>query len=186
MGLVIIIGLLIWGWAEMSTFIFIGSKFGGLLNFSGIVLTAFIGVFLLKHQGLSALSRIRSEIARGHTPIKSIADSISLVFGGGLMLIPGYVTDTVGLLLFIPKFRTLFGAYLLQWIRNSNRFTSYVSFGDASFKQQEHGNFDVNDRHEHFNFADRNHQAGDSNIIIEGEAEERPNIKSQLNQKNNE
>ena len=184
MGLLMIIGLLIWGWAEMSTFIFIGGKFGGLLNLLGIVLTGFIGVFLLKHQGLSALTRIRSDMARGQPPITSIADSISLVFGAGLMLIPGYVTDTLGLLLFIPGFRTVFGRYLLQWIRNSSRFTGYLNFGKASFKKRNHENFEVNDWNEHFNFTDRSHQTDDSNIIIEGEVEERPNIRSQSNQKN--
>ena len=62
------------------------------------------------------LNRVRNDLAKGHPPVISIADSISLVIGGGLMLIPGYVTDSIGLLLFIPGFRTMAGMYLLQWV----------------------------------------------------------------------
>ena len=65
------------------------------------------------------LNRVRNDVAKGHPPVMSIADSISLVIGGGLMLIPGYLTDGVGLLLFIPGFRTMAGMCLLKWVTKS-------------------------------------------------------------------
>ena len=52
MGLVIILCLLIWGWAEMSAFIYIGSEIGGLLTLLGVFVTAIFGIALLKRQGL--------------------------------------------------------------------------------------------------------------------------------------
>ena len=184
MGLFIIIGLLIWGWAEISAFNLISDEIGGFLTISGILLTAFIGIFLLKHQGLSVLARVRNDMERGRTPVTSIADSISLVFGGVLMLIPGYVTDTVGLLLFIPGFRTISGAYFLKWAGNNHRFRSYINFADVSVTPVNRRNSNMDDWQENPNFAERGGQTNDSDIIIEGEAEERPNFRSQLGRKN--
>ena len=116
MGLIFIIGLFLWGWVEISVFIFVSNEIGRLLTFLGVFLTAIIGIHFLKSRGLSVLNRVRNDLAQGHPPVISIADSISLVIGGALLLIPGYVTDSVGLLLFIPVFRTVAGMYLLQWV----------------------------------------------------------------------
>ena len=60
MGLVIILCLLIWGWAEMTAFIHIGSEIGGLLTLLGVFITAIFGIALLKRQGLSVLNQIQA------------------------------------------------------------------------------------------------------------------------------
>lgn len=155
MGFVFLIVLLIWGWAEMSAFILIGAEIGGFLTVLGIFVTAVIGVMLLKQQGLGVLNRIRTEMRAGQPPITSIADSIALVCGGMLMLVPGYVTDATGLMLFIPGIRTLAGIYILQGLGKSRRFTSYVHV-DGGFQQN-------SDFHRH---------ANDHDDIIEGEFKE--------------
>ncbi len=184
MGLFIIIGLLIWGWVEISAFNLMSNEIGVVMTLFGVFITAFIGIFLLKHQGFLVLARVRSDMARGQTPVTSIADSIALVFGGVLMLIPGYVTDTIGLLLFIPGFRTISGVYLLRWISNNRQFNSYVNFADIPFTQGDRQKSDMNDWQDYPNFSERGGQTNNSDIIIEGEAEERPNFKSQLSRKN--
>ena len=184
MGFFIIIGLLIWGWAEISTFNVISNEIGVFLTLFGVFLTAFVGIFLLKHQGFLVLARVRSDMATGQAPVTSIADSIALVFGGVLMLIPGYVTDTLGLLLFIPGFRTISGVYLLGWVSNNRRFNSYVNFADVPVTQRNRRKSDMNDWQDYPYFSKRGDQTNRSDIIIEGEAEERPNSGSQLNRKN--
>ena len=77
MRLVFIVGLLIWGWLEIIAFIFVSNEIGGLLTLLGVFLTAIIGITLLKNQGLSILNRVRNDLALGHPPVVSIADSIS-------------------------------------------------------------------------------------------------------------
>ena len=62
MGLIIILGLLVWGWAEMSTFIYVGSEIGGLLTLLGVFTTAIFGIALLKRQGLSVLNQIQADL----------------------------------------------------------------------------------------------------------------------------
>ena len=176
MALVFIGGLLFWSWIEVSAFIFVSNVVGGLLTLFGVFLTAIVGITFLKKQGLSLLNRVRSDLAKGHAPIVSIADSISLVIGGGLMLIPGYITDGIGLLLFIPGFRTMAGMYLLQWVAKKPRFSGFVNFG-GSTSARENGNqnpFGLNEQPRHQNAFDD---------VIEGEFKERPDAKSYLNQK---
>lgn len=174
MGLIIILGLLIWGWAEMSAFIYIGSEIGGLLTLLGVFVTAIFGIALLKRQGLSVLSRIQADLAMGRPPVTSIADSISMVFGGALMLIPGYVTDGIGLLFFIPGIRSLTGVYLLQWMAKNKRFTGFTNFGGASFGNATSSNLASGAAgHQHNPFTKQHHKTRDDDDIIEGEFEER-------------
>ena len=126
MGLFIFFGFILWGWAEMSAFIYIGGEIGGLFTLLGIFVTAIIGLSLLKSQGGAVLAKIRTDLAQGRAPVGSIADSMSLAVGGILMLIPGYVTDVVGILLFVPGVRTIAGAWILNHLVTSNRFKGYV------------------------------------------------------------
>ncbi|MDB3880505.1 FxsA family protein [Alphaproteobacteria bacterium] len=181
MGLIIILGLLIWGWAEMFAFIYIGSEIGGLLTFLGIFVTATLGIALLKRQGLSVLSQIQTDLAKGRAPVTSIADSISMVVGGALMLIPGYVTDVIGLLLFLPGIRTLAGVYLLQWIVRSRRFTGFTKFDSGPFNNAASGNpASGTADHQHKPFTKQQPKMTDDDDIIEGKFEERPDQDHQI------
>ena len=176
MGLVFIVFLLLWGWAEIAAFTFVSNQVGGLLTFLGVFLTAIVGITFLKNQGLSVLNQVRSDLAKGNPPVISIADSISLVVGGGLMLIPGYVTDIAGLLLFIPRFRTIVGMYILQWVAKKPRSTGFVNFGGSTFTGG-----DTNQSP--FGFSEQSRHHNDFDDVIEGEFEERLDAKSYINQK---
>ena len=176
MGLVFVGGLLFWGWIEISAFIFVSNVVGGLLTLLGVFLTAVIGITFLKKQGLSVLNRVRGDLAKGHAPVASIADSISLVIGGGLMLIPGYITDGIGLLLFIPGVRTMAGMHLLQWVAKKPHYSGFVDFGGSTLAR-ENGNQNP------FGFSEQPHQQNNFDDVIEGEFTERPDAKSDVNQK---
>ena len=166
MGFVFLFGFILWGWAEMSAFIYIGGEIGGLLTLLGVFVTAIIGLSLLKSQGMAVMARIRSDLAKGQAPVGSIADSIALAVGGVLMLVPGYVTDAIGLLLFIPCLRTIAGAWILHHLLRNNRFKSYVHVGgQAEFTSQRARSF------------------SDDDDIIEGDATERHSNKARLNKR---
>ena len=184
MGLIIILGLLIWGWAEMSAFIYIGSEIGGLLTLLGVFVTAIFGIALLKRQGLSVLSQIQADLAKGRAPVTSIADSISIFVGGALMLIPGYVTDAIGLLLCLPGIRTLASIYLLQWMTKSKRFNGFTNFGSRPFGNAASGNpASGTASHQHMPYNKQQHKMMDDDDIIEGEFEERPDYDHQIGDK---
>jgi len=183
MGLIIILSLLIWGWAEISALMYISSEIGSLLTLLGVFVTAIFGIALLKRQGLSVLSRIQADLAKGRAPVTSIADSISMVIGGALMLIPGYVTDAIGLLLFLPGIRTLAGVYLLQWIARSNRFNGFTNFGGAHFGNAASDNPASGSAGHQHNPSTKQQRKTRDDDIIEGEFEERPDQDHQIGDK---
>ena len=92
------------------------------------------------------------------------------------MLIPGYVTDGLGLLLFIPGIRTMAGIGLLQWVAKRPSLTGFVNFGGSTFTRG-NGNQDP------FGFSEQSHHQNDLDDVIEGDFEERPDVKFYIDQK---
>ena len=131
MPLLLLIFFGIYGWIEFEAFIAIGNAVGGLASFLGIFVTAFIGVTLLKRQGTRIMKQWQSSISEGEMNTSTLASGASLVLGAVLMLLPGYVTDFIGLLCFIPILRVLIGQSILSRlggsIYSSNLFTNFSS-----------------------------------------------------------
>ena len=131
MPLLLFIFFGIYGWIEFETFIAIGNAVGGLVTFLGISVTAFIGVALMKRQGTWVLKQWQSSINDGEMNTSTLARGVSLVLGSFLLLLPGYVTDFIGLICFTPLLRVLIGQSLLSRlggsIYSSNLFTNFSS-----------------------------------------------------------
>ncbi len=73
-----------------------------------IVLMIFIsiaGAWLLKQQGLATWKRVRSSLNRGEVPTSEVTDGALILFGGALLLTPGFLSDAVGLLFLLPPTR---------------------------------------------------------------------------------
>jgi UPF0716 protein FxsA len=92
---------------EIAGFIVVGSKIGVLATLGLIVLSVFMGFFLLRFQGLGLIQRIREETSAGRTPKRELVHGVMLVFAAFLLIIPGFLTDIIGLLLFIPAVRDI-------------------------------------------------------------------------------
>ena len=131
MPLLLLIFFGICGWIEFEVFIAIGNAVGGLVTFLGIFVTAFIGVALMKRQGKWVLKQWQSSISEGKINTSTLASGASLVLGAILMLLPGYVTDFIGLLCFTPVLRVLIGQSLLsrlgETVYSSSLFTGFSS-----------------------------------------------------------
>ena len=122
MPILSIIGFCLWVWAELAALVAIGGEVGFLLTIAGIFGTAMVGIWLLRNQGRAIMSSLQAQLARGETPVASLAAGISIMAGALLMLIPGYLTDAIGLVMFLPIIRTLIGASLLKWLTSRGRF----------------------------------------------------------------
>ena len=83
--------------------------------------------------------KIRSDLAHGRTPVGSVADSVSLAVGGILMLIPGYVTDSIGFLLFLPGLRRVAGAWMLHQLVNNKRFKGFIHVAEKGGVNEQDG-----------------------------------------------
>ncbi len=92
---------------EMYLLIKIGGVIGALPTIGLVVVTAMVGVALLRQQGLVTLHRVQTALDRGELPATEMLEGIALLLGGALLLTPGFVTDGLGLFCLIPSTRQL-------------------------------------------------------------------------------
>lgn len=93
--------------AEISMFILVGSQIGLLPTLGLILVTAIIGSVLLRVQGFGIVRRISEEARAGRVPGRELIHGVMIVVAGVLLLTPGFISDTIGFLLFIPAVRDL-------------------------------------------------------------------------------
>ena len=102
--LIYIIGLTI---IEIYLFISIGSEIGAFTTILLIFLTAIIGVYYAKYEGLNTLRSALSQLVKNEMPIYEIISGAALAFAAFLMILPGFLTDAVGFLIIFPWTRKL-------------------------------------------------------------------------------
>ena len=93
---------------EIYLFIKIGSQIGALATISLIFLTAFIGVLYARYEGFNTLKSGMSQIIRNELPIYEIVSGTALAFAALLLILPGFATDVLGLLIIFPPTRKFF------------------------------------------------------------------------------
>jgi UPF0716 protein FxsA len=98
---------------EVYVLIQVGSQIGAGWTIFLVVLTAVIGVNLLRHQGLSTLMRATQLMQQGQIPAMEMFEGIFLAVGGALLITPGFFTDTLGFICLLPYTRRGIIRYLL-------------------------------------------------------------------------
>lgn len=90
---------------EIGLFIKVGGLIGLWPTLAIVLATAVAGSWLVRVQGLAALSRLRGSLNELGDPTEPLAHGALILFAGALLLTPGFFTDTLGLLLLIPAVR---------------------------------------------------------------------------------
>ena len=93
---------------EIYLFIKIGSQIGALTTISLIFMTAFIGVLYARYEGFNTLKSGMSQLIKNELPIYEIISGAALAFAALLLILPGFATDVLGLLIIFPPTRKLF------------------------------------------------------------------------------
>lgn len=104
---IVFIALLCLPVIEIAVLISVGGAIGLPLTIAFVLLTAIVGTFLLRQQGLSLLFSAQSQVAQGKVPAETMAEGVAVAVGGALLLTPGFVTDALGFLCLIPFTRHL-------------------------------------------------------------------------------
>lgn len=107
MGFIILAAIIALPLIEIMVFIQVGSAIGALPTILLTVVTAMAGLVMLRTQGISLLMRIQSEMNAGRVPGRDVIHGALMVIASIFLLIPGFASDTVGLLLFIPPLREM-------------------------------------------------------------------------------
>lgn len=112
MAFLILLALILVPLIEIGVFIEVGGAIGLWPTLALIVVTALLGTWQLQAQGLATLNRAREQMDRGAMPARELFDGACLLIAGALLLVPGFVTDVLGGLLFVPPVRDA----LRRWI----------------------------------------------------------------------
>jgi len=115
---------------ELYVIISVGEVIGAFWTIILVLLTAVIGVNLLRIQGMSTLMRAQRSMAQGTIPAVEMVEGIALAVAGVLLITPGFITDSIGLLLLIPASRRAIVRYIMA------RSTVHTSFGGQSTQWQ--------------------------------------------------
>ena len=102
--LFLIIGIPI---VEIYLFIKVGSQIGAFNTISLIFITAFIGVLYARYEGFNTLKSGMEQIVQKKVPIYEIFSGAALAFAALLLIIPGFATDILGLLIIFPPTRSM-------------------------------------------------------------------------------
>lgn len=112
---------------EIALFIQVGGVIGLWATLGIVVVTALLGSFLVRQQGLREMNRLRASFSTLSDPGEPLANGAMILFAGALLLTPGFFTDTVGFLLLIPPVRTA----AFRWIKSRVTVASFA-MGDRA------------------------------------------------------
>lgn len=90
---------------EIYLFIVIGGQIGALPTIALIIITALIGLNMLRVQGLDTMSRYRQTAMQGEIPAFEMIEGVFLLVGGVMLLTPGFFTDALGFLCLVKTSR---------------------------------------------------------------------------------
>ncbi|MEW4981683.1 MAG: FxsA family protein [Cycloclasticus sp.] len=131
---------------EIYFLIQVGSVIGAFSTVVLILVTAVLGAYLFRLQGLITVQRIQASLSRGEIPAIEMLEGAMLLVSGALLLTPGFVTDVIGFLCLVPGLRRRFALSVIE-----SRFINQSSFSSG-------GPFQKND-----------HESASNDNIIEGE-----------------
>ncbi|MCJ8508473.1 membrane protein FxsA [Rhizobium lemnae] len=112
--------------AEIAGFVIVGKWLGVFGTLGLIILSGLVGTLLLRVQGLGVLRQVQADSRLGRVPAETIGHGAMMVVGAILLIIPGFITDIVGLILFVPFIRRWI------WKRMAQRIVVRSSFTQTS------------------------------------------------------
>ena len=101
---------------EISLFIEIGSIIGSFYTIMLIFVTAIVGVFFVRQQGISTFQKLTSQLQNLETPVQTMFEGLVILISGILLITPGFFTDALGFLGLIPFSRIIFIKLVASYI----------------------------------------------------------------------
>lgn len=100
-----LLALLALPFLEIAVFIKVGELIGVWPTVGLTLLGSFAGLALMRAQGLATLARARQAALDNQPPLDEMLDGLAILLAGALLIVPGFITDVLGLLLFVPWVR---------------------------------------------------------------------------------
>src|SRR4051794_3206438 len=100
--------------AELAVIIQVGQWIGVWWTIALLIADAVLGTMLARSQGRAAWRRFNLALQSGRVPARETLDGALVLFGGALLLAPGFITDAFGILLLLPPTRAVIRAVLVR------------------------------------------------------------------------
>ena len=132
--LLLLIGIPI---VEIYLFIKMGSQIGAFNTILLIFVTAFLGVIYARYEGFSTLKTGMSQVVKNELPVYEIISSAALAFAALLLILPGFATDFLGLLIIFPPTRKLIFRRVIKKQKTNNKKQDFIN-GEFEDIEDEH------------------------------------------------
>tara|TARA_B100001939_G_scaffold166162_1_gene143318 strand:- start:833 stop:1252 length:420 start_codon:yes stop_codon:yes gene_type:complete len=123
---------------EIYLFIKIGSTIGAFNTIALILITAIVGVAYARYEGFNTLKSGMSQLLRNEVPLYEIISGAALTFAAILLILPGFATDILGLMLIIPVTRKIiFKFFSKRFQRNKQNSEQQKDFIEGEYKDMD-------------------------------------------------
>jgi len=119
----VLVGIVLLLVIEVAVVVAVSSWFGVGWTLLALVGVSLLGGWLVRHEGARAWRSFSGAIAEGRPPGREALDGVLILIGGLLVLLPGFVSDVLGLLCLLPPTRRLLGRALVGWALTRGRAT---------------------------------------------------------------
>lgn len=166
-----ILPLLLLPFLELWLMIVIGGEVGALAVIVWLMATILVGVNLLRYLGASSMLRAAQHMQTGGVmPGETLADGLFKAIGAVLLIIPGFITDTLALLCFIPWVRRwLLKRWMAKVVASGQAFGANP-FASASFRHS-HSRYEAGNVYEHQGSAHQETDETDGSLLIDQQPE---------------
>ncbi len=117
--MLVLLLLVAWPVVELFVAIKVAESIGVLLTVLLLVIGWPLGIWLVRAEGRAAWRRLSEAVRAGRAPGREVADGALIMAGGSLLIIPGFITDVLGLLLLLAPTRLLARRFLLRNMQSS-------------------------------------------------------------------
>lgn len=152
--------------AELYVLIQIGSAIGILPTIALLILDSVLGAALMRSQGRAAWRRFNRAVEEGRVPGREVIDGVLVIFGGALLLTPGFISDFLGLILLLPPTRAIVRTVLVR------RFAGRILTSAASGAQSRMGRM--------FTFETGRRPPAFDDDVVDGTASDVPHQRREL------
>ena len=133
---------------EVILFITVGKYIGLWNTILIIIITGIIGAILVKSQGINIFNKALEEIRSNKMPIFSIFEGIAILIAGAFLLTPGFLTDTLGCILLVPKARNIIIKYITSYLEKRTVYKKQSTYDKNEENKTFEGDFEEIDDNE--------------------------------------
>ena len=99
---------------EFLVFVEVAAEIGGISALLLTIVTAVLGIYIIRQEGIQVLGNLKNTVERGESPVSELIHGFFLAIAGFFFLLPGFITDSLAILLAISPIRAMLGNMLVD------------------------------------------------------------------------